>query len=226
MGYYTTLELMRKGARVYMASRDPERAAKAIAQLRAVKDDDGNLLKGEVKLLRCDLSDLESVRSAVDEFQQQESQLHLVFANAGIMFPPYDQKTAQGYEMQFGTHVLGHHVLIRNLLPILRKTAAIPGQPKGAVRVCLTTSAGHNMHQRKGFDKHDPEWAKPLGVVGIHLPEQYHQIFRYGHSKVSMRTLLKPLSLRSTSIDPLCQFCNILQSKKYDREFGNDGIVL
>lgn len=183
-GYYTTLELMRKGARVYMAGRSRERTAEAIAKLREVKDDDGKLLKGEVKLLMCDLSDLESVKSAVEEFSRQESELHLVFANAGVMFPPFDEKTAQGYEMQFGTHVLGHHVLIRNLLPILRKTAAKPDQPKGAVRVCFTSSAAHNVHQRKGFDKKDPNWENPLGLLGIHLPEQQNQIFRYGHSKV------------------------------------------
>lgn len=57
-------ELVKKGARVYMGARSKERAEAAIADIKAKTSSDN------IFYLPLDLSDLESIRSAVAEFQQ------------------------------------------------------------------------------------------------------------------------------------------------------------
>ncbi|KAJ7718642.1 hypothetical protein B0H16DRAFT_1797198 [Mycena metata] len=52
-------------------------------------------------------------------------------------FPPIDQLTAQNYDCQFGTNVLGHFYFTKLLLPTLIKTAP-PGKP---ARVINTASS-------------------------------------------------------------------------------------
>lgn len=39
------------------------------------------------------------------------------------MYPPLDMKTANGYDLQFGTNVLGHYLFTVCLLPVLIHTA-------------------------------------------------------------------------------------------------------
>lgn len=41
------------------------------------------------------------------------------------MTPPLDMKTANGYDGQFGTNVLGHYLFTICLLPVLVHTAQI-----------------------------------------------------------------------------------------------------
>ncbi|KAF8193004.1 hypothetical protein BJ912DRAFT_961718 [Pholiota molesta] len=52
--------------------------------------------------LQLDLSDLKSIKAAAQEFSTRRRSF------TGVMIPPIDQLTAQGYDLQFGTNVLGH----------------------------------------------------------------------------------------------------------------------
>ena len=54
------------------------------------------------------------------------------------MVPPKGSKTAQNYELQMGTNVLGSFLLTKLLLPILEKTAA--SSPAGSVRATFAGS--------------------------------------------------------------------------------------
>jgi NAD(P)-dependent dehydrogenase (short-subunit alcohol dehydrogenase family) len=57
---------------------------------------------------------------AVRAFAEQWSgPLHLLVNNAGVMAPPRLSRTAEGFELQFGTNHLGHYVLTGLLLPAL-----------------------------------------------------------------------------------------------------------
>jgi NAD(P)-dependent dehydrogenase (short-subunit alcohol dehydrogenase family) len=47
----------------------------------------------------------------------------VLFNNGGIMVPPLDLKTSAGYDIQFGTNVLGHYLLTTLLLPALIRAA-------------------------------------------------------------------------------------------------------
>ena len=56
------------------------------------------------------------------------------------MFPPDGSKTADGFELQFGTNVLGHFALTTHLFAVLRATAK--SLPPGSVRVVWVSSSG------------------------------------------------------------------------------------
>jgi len=60
--------------------------------------------------------------------------------SAGVMFPPNGSKTSDGYELQFGTNVIGHFAFTQVLEPLLAKTGK--SQPPGSVRLVWVSSSG------------------------------------------------------------------------------------
>lgn len=115
IGYETALALYEKGAHVVLACRDIKKAnAAAEAILRTESE-------GSVEILELDLSDLESVKAAANTFKSKHQKLDLLINNAGVMVPPAS-KTAQGFELQFGTNVLGHYAFTGYLFPLLKAT--------------------------------------------------------------------------------------------------------
>lgn len=57
------------------------------------------------------------------------------------MIPPVDELTVDGYDLQFGTNVLGHYYFTKLLLPTLLSTAK--SCPEKHVRVLTTSSITH-----------------------------------------------------------------------------------
>ncbi|KZT40954.1 NAD(P)-binding protein [Sistotremastrum suecicum HHB10207 ss-3] len=133
IGYETVKALLAKNAKVYMACRSQKKAEDAIARL---KQETGK----EAIFLELDLADMDSVRKSAAEFRSKESKLHVLFNNGGVMVPPIEQVTKQGYDLQFGTNVLGHFLFTKELLPVLLATAQ-PNIPGGKVRVVNTSSS-------------------------------------------------------------------------------------
>ncbi|CAK5269905.1 unnamed protein product [Mycena citricolor] len=130
VGKETAKALLNHGAKVYMAARSEDKAKAAIEELKAST--------GKAAIfLQLDLSDLPSIKRAAEEFLSKEMQLHVLFNNAGVMNPPYEMLTAQGYDLQVGTNVLGHFYFTKLLLPILVSTASATGK---AARVVNTAS--------------------------------------------------------------------------------------
>ena len=115
IGFETALALFEKGAHVILACRDIEKAQEAAEQIAQSKG------KGQVEVLRLDLSDLNSVKDAADTFKSKHSKLDLLINNAGVMVPPAS-KTKEGYELQFGTNVLGHFAFTGHLYTLLKET--------------------------------------------------------------------------------------------------------
>ncbi|KAF8645275.1 hypothetical protein AX16_008099 [Volvariella volvacea WC 439] len=126
--------LLQHNAKVYIATRSPEKAWSAIQDPRQQTGK-------EAIYLKLDLSGLRSVKVAAEEFTRKEKELHVLFNNAGVMAPPIDQVTAQGYDLQFGTNVLDHFYFTKLLLPVLLATAK--NCPERRVRVINTSSSGH-----------------------------------------------------------------------------------
>lgn len=62
---------------------------------------------------------------------------------SGVMNPPVEMVTDDGYDLQFGTNVLGHFYFTKLLLPTLLATAKT--SPEGTVRVVNTSSNAHWM---------------------------------------------------------------------------------
>ncbi|KAI0369416.1 NAD(P)-binding protein [Pilatotrama ljubarskyi] len=133
IGYETIQALLQHNAKVYMASRSRVKVDAAIASL---KEATGK----EALFLELDLSSLASVKRAAQEFLSREHELHILFNNAGVMMPPIDQVTKDGYDLQFGTNVLGHFYFTELVMPAL--LAGVESSPDHHARVITTSSAG------------------------------------------------------------------------------------
>ena len=84
-------------------------------------------MTGDVGVRRLDLADLASVRSFAEDLNEP---IDVLINNAGLMIPPLG-RTADGFELQFGTNHLGHFALTNLLLPRIRE------------RVVTVSSNGH-----------------------------------------------------------------------------------
>lgn len=115
LGYETTRELARHGARVVLACRSLEKAGTAIAGLRAENP------RANVEAMALDLASLASVRSFASAFLGKHEGLHGLVNNAGVMALPR-RETVDGFEMQLGTNHFGHFALTGLLLEPLLAT--------------------------------------------------------------------------------------------------------
>ncbi|MEU6595125.1 oxidoreductase [Streptomyces sp. NPDC046881] len=102
IGFAAARALAGAGAHVVLAVRDLARGGAAAARVT-----------GSTEVRRLDLADLDSVREFAAGWDRP---LDLLINNAGVMMLPA-QRTAQGFEMQFGTNHLGHFALTHLLLP-------------------------------------------------------------------------------------------------------------
>lgn len=117
IGFETTQQLVKQGAHVVMACRRVdagEEMAKAFAEL-----------KGSYEVFKCDLADLQSVRSFVNNFNQKHDRLDGLACNAGMVNmtgePNY---TKDGFETTIGVSYLGHFLLTELLLDKLKLSAS------------------------------------------------------------------------------------------------------
>ncbi|PRX97982.1 SDR family NAD(P)-dependent oxidoreductase [Allonocardiopsis opalescens] len=108
IGLEVTRALAEAGAAVTAASRDPERAAAALAGIDRAEAD------------RLDLLDPESIDAFAARRRDSGRPLHILVNNAGIPAPPERAEDARGYESQFAANHLGHFQLTLALRPALR----------------------------------------------------------------------------------------------------------
>lgn len=104
LGLELSKMLRRKNADVFMAARNEGRGRGAVANVSAESG------TGAVEFVKLDLADTSSIRSAATTVREMTGGLDAIVNNAGIMQTP-QQKTADGFEMQFGTNHLGHFLL-------------------------------------------------------------------------------------------------------------------
>ncbi|NEB57162.1 SDR family NAD(P)-dependent oxidoreductase, partial [Streptomyces griseus] len=114
-----------------LACRDPERGRRAVDAVRRAAPG------SDARLVRLDLADLSSVAEAAEAIAKEvDGRLDLLVNNAGVMALPH-LRTADGFEMQFGTNHLGHFALTHRLLPVLGVL--------GPARVVTLSSLGHRI---------------------------------------------------------------------------------
>jgi NAD(P)-dependent dehydrogenase (short-subunit alcohol dehydrogenase family) len=136
LGLVTARELARAGARVVMACRNLDKGHAAVDELRAAVPD------AQVQLEELDLASLASVRGFADRYTATHDGLDLLINNAGVMAPPR-RRTADGFELQFGTNHLGHFALTNALLEKM--------EGREDARVVTLSSTAHKMG-RINFD--------------------------------------------------------------------------
>jgi NAD(P)-dependent dehydrogenase (short-subunit alcohol dehydrogenase family) len=136
LGLVTARELARAGAAVVMACRNLDKGHAAVENVRAA------VPRAQVQLEELDLASLASVRGFAERFKATHDGLDLLINNAGVMGTPR-RRTADGFELQFGTNHLGHFALTTALL------AEMEGRDDA--RVVTLSSTAHKMG-RINFD--------------------------------------------------------------------------
>jgi NAD(P)-dependent dehydrogenase (short-subunit alcohol dehydrogenase family) len=127
IGLETARVLATHGATVIAAVRDVAKAEKALAEAGIDADHD-------VTIEEVDLASLASVRAFTDRIAASHDHLDLLIANAGLMACPQG-RTADGFDLQFGTNHLGHFVLVNRLVPLV-----VAGAPS---RIVVLSSSAH-----------------------------------------------------------------------------------
>jgi NAD(P)-dependent dehydrogenase (short-subunit alcohol dehydrogenase family) len=161
LGVETARVLAGAGADVVLLARDQAKLEVVLAQLG--EGDPEAQFDYEI----IDLADLESVRTGAARVLERYPEIHLLVNNAGVMACPLS-RTAQGFEMQFGTNHLGHFLLTGMLLPALLAGALEAGES----RIVSLSSAGHRFSP---VDFEDPNY----------LHRDYDKWAAYGQAKTA-----------------------------------------
>ncbi|EIM82656.1 NAD-P-binding protein [Stereum hirsutum FP-91666 SS1] len=193
IGKETVKALLPRNAKVYIAGRSLKKAEEAMKDLRQQTGKDAHFIE-------LDLASLASVRRAAKSFLQKESKLHVLFNNGGVMQPPIDQLTSDGYDLQFGTNVLGHFYFTRLLLPTLMATST----PASPARVVNTSSYGHQVQNELVFESfRDGDVRRKIGRAGLYYQSKLGNVVfatelarRYGDKGI-VSTSLNPGNLHS-----------------------------
>ncbi len=116
LGLVCARELARAGASVVLACRSAERGAAALEAISRAAPG------AQLELASLDLGSLASVEAFAERFRSTHDGFDLLFNNAGVMAPPR-RLTADGFELQLGTNLLGHFALTGRLLGALEGRA-------------------------------------------------------------------------------------------------------
>jgi len=152
IGYQAAVKLARRGAELVLACRDRRKGEAAMAKIR----DDAPTSHVEVAML--DLASLDSVRRFAEAELARQRPLHALINNAGVMAVPTRTETADGFEMQFGTNVLGHFALTGLLLPALERSST----DGGPSRVVTVASIAHKRTQLRLDDLQSTRGYSPM----------------------------------------------------------------
>ena len=147
------------GARVVLAVRNVDKGHAAAATMPGATD-----------VRELDLASLASVRGFAAAW---DGEIELLINNAGVMVPPLT-RTADGFELQFGTNHLGHFALTNLLLEHVT----------GRV---VTVSSG--MHRHGSIDFEDLNWER----------KPYRASRAYGQSKLANLLFTAELQRRLTA---------------------------
>ncbi|EMG50399.1 hypothetical protein SBY92_000259 [Candida maltosa Xu316] len=145
-------------AKIYIFSRNKEKTLAAIKQIQLEVAKEYNVANREIHFIQLDLSDLTSIKPAVEEFLSKESRVDIIINNAGVMTPPVGSKTKQGYELQWGTNVIGHHLLQRLLDPLFIETSKT--NPPGLSRIVWVASTAQLLAPEGGVYWEDVNYEK------------------------------------------------------------------
>jgi NAD(P)-dependent dehydrogenase (short-subunit alcohol dehydrogenase family) len=156
IGFHAAAELAHNGAHVLLGCRDRAKGDAALARMRAMDP------RANAQVVVLDLASLESVRSFVAAELALGVPLDLLINNAGVYAPKTRLETADGFELQFGTNVLGHFALTGLLLPALER--AVDGAQRP--RVVTIASIAHKRARLNFEDLQSLKNYNPYGSYG------------------------------------------------------------
>ena len=147
------------GAHVVLAVRNTDKGEAAAAAM-----------PGKTEVRRLDLASLASIHEFAEGYT---GEIDILINNAGVMIPPLT-RTADGFELQFGTNHLGHFALTNLLLE----------QITGRV---VSVASGAHKAGRIDFD--DLNWER----------KSYKAVSAYGQSKLANLLFTSELQRRLTA---------------------------
>lgn len=188
IGTVMAYELAKRGAMVIGGNRKLDKAQHAL-----------NVLKnGQEKLdsfinIHLDISSLASVKSFAERINADPNIPHIdgLILNAGIMALPKRNLSADGFEMQMATNVLGHHLLTSLLLNKLKSAPGI------AVVVATSSSASTIVKDQKKWDdlnsgkRYDPWEVYGLSKIAAY---QFRDGFREGIKNAGFSQKIKVIA--------------------------------
>ncbi len=137
VGLETTRQLIKQGGHVVMACRRVE-AAEEVAQ-------SFNGLKGSYEVIKCDLSDLQSIRDFVTSYKAKHTKLHGLMCNAGFVnMRNTAEYTKHGFETTLAASYFGHFLMTELLVDTLKAT---PGARMGILSSVVHAGNPKNRHQ-------------------------------------------------------------------------------
>src|SRR4028118_484390 len=128
IGLEASIELARRGARMTLVGRDPQRTEAAVADVKARSG------SAEVSHLLCDFSSQASIRNLADEVLASHGSLPVLINNAGGVNKER-RLTVDGIETTFAVNHLGYFLLTNLLLDRIIQSAP--------ARIVTVASAAH-----------------------------------------------------------------------------------
>ncbi len=156
VGFEAARLLRMANANILVGARNEGRGRGAVARL------EGGTGSGTVEFIKIDLADMSSIRDAATAVRDVTDGLDAIVNNAGIMQTP-EQKTADGFEMQFGTNHLGHFYMNHLLFDLVEARNG---------RIVPVSSIAHKPPAKMYFDD-------------IMFTNNYSPSQAYGQSKLS-----------------------------------------
>ena len=156
IGFEAAAVLARRGAITFLAFRDAGKAEAAAARMTAAAPG------ATASVVRLDLASLDSVRATAAEILARHERIDLLINNAGLMWPAHG-KTADGFELQFGTNHLGHFALTGLLLEAML--------PAPGSRVVTVSSNGHRVGR--------------IDFADLQSEQRYSRMTAYAQSKLA-----------------------------------------
>uniref|UniRef100_A0A061S982 Forever young oxidoreductase n=2 Tax=Tetraselmis sp. GSL018 TaxID=582737 RepID=A0A061S982_9CHLO len=182
IGTETAAEFARRGCRVILACRSPERGADLKERIEAEAKICGTS-RPLVEVMQLDLASLDSVRAFCDRWEKSQRPLHILVNNAGVFAMGAPRSTTRdGQELHLGTNYLAAFLLTMRLLPSLRKGGE---ELRGSGREARVVMVSSKLHEIGTIHTADPQ-----------LSRSYSSAAAYGQSKLAQVMFVAELRRR------------------------------
>ncbi len=178
IGKITAIELAKKGAKIVMVCRNPQKAEEARKEIIEKSKNDS------VDILLADFSSQKQIKAVAEEFKQKYDRLDVLLNNAGFIAGSKRETTEDGYETTFAVNHLGYFMLTNLLIDPLKATPS--------ARVISVSSAAHYFSR--------------LDLDNLQLEKGYSSIKAYALSKLCNILFARELAKRlaGTNITSNC----------------------